>query len=1462
MYGVCVLSRVRSTVRLWQFLCSLSRPSSLSVALCTALAWSTASFAQSDHPEANEMFVEAVQKFRAAENLPDTEKQIAYSEVRALLDKILLESPGSKPAQAILGENFTAIDLSLLQVTNPALLAIAPSMKIAEAKVEEFAEASPLGKVGVLLELGELILLARELNEAQTLATQILALPKWQGLLTTNAMDGIRSTAANADAASKAGVACLFLTPLLDKTIEGFVVPFLQSVLSNQYQNYAVSFLKESVDGACAAGPAILAGSAGSGGLLYPIAKTVEVLQVLEDLNSDTRDLTDETLIFAKAQLARLEAGSTDFGQVSRYKIDQDAIATELMNGSGLNVSAGRRMMIVNAAMLIKARQIEGRDYAPDLKTLDDIVAGFDGHAENLWYKWVGRDIGPLNMGRNGLKNYTSYAEATLNELGFDRSENAVDVVGETSPDPEDKVPVKSSPLGKTTLTISDGGAYFDPRYNEGLSEQGYDAAQHIGIDLPAPEGTAVMAPVAGIVLANYTNLADNFLKFLVVIDQLTGDQHVFGHITSDLSVGTGVNVGDQLGVIVRAGTGPHVHWGINSRVVPISAEQGWGWGRAPISATREQASERGWIDPVEWFGPGGVSEEEEAVAQAETASEETEVASPPASVAWISSSDPDAKLTAEQSADVLGSIPVAVSEDGSVVAEGALLFGPAPDPESFEIWVYNAPNGEAALVVQQDLDWGIIRAAVFSKNGDDELVAGLVPDRQVRGLAQPRDVRTPLEDIVWSPDGKYLAFPLRALEWQADLAVVERATGKKLVLTPDDLGEDNWAIPDMASLKADGSDWLQVTYEILSCRDTDCTGPSKVGEVGAFHNIAALMLSAIAPAAPLSDDATERPESAVSKEGDWGPDILVGLENISREYRPCLDASNVRSCLLEKGLSADAADFIIKVNAPDIFPSTFPQGFNETGALDVVHMEWRGASTSYYPILVNGSPKEIVVNSSSNLRAEFSDETSVKMLNAFPRAVSYRTSIRSHRLLDDGTQRFTVMETILDGCRGCPILGSAVTFIEIGPATGNQLRRRPIGLLLSPPNDQVDLTVDVIRNRPATLQVMLNALGYNAGAMDGFPGPQTRTALMAFQAEHCLPVTGQPDARTAIALKNADGFETPCRGAKPPEDVTAIKPLLSGIYVDDLEKCRLSALPSESDHLSQRIINGANITWGHEGLCTTDRTDIRSAVTQFRGTCYEADHESAFQWRFDVLANDRFVDLDMPTAAGSIPPRTYTKCPDDSVLRRTWSSWFEEEAVTAAGGVSGTDEGDNALATTNQDESNSILEMCTPTGSPSFPQRMMPEEDSSTHSGRTMSGKNWTLRLFSPGSAFGVAEFTNSAGTTAEGFWHPSRSGICQSYNGRESWSCHDLLACEGHADRFVMRNSAGEITSVLTAAVGPSYEQGTFAAEQASLEKIEDSSSSSKIRNIELEKRILSCGRIGQFYSRLNCLKGVNYE
>jgi membrane-bound lytic murein transglycosylase B len=43
-------------------------------------------------------------------------------------------------------------------------------------------------------------------------------------------------------------------------------------------------------------------------------------------------------------------------------------------------------------------------------------------------------------------------------------------------------------------------------------------------------------------------------------------------------------------------------------------------------------------------------------------------------------------------------------------------------------------------------------------------------------------------------------------------------------------------------------------------------------------------------------------------------------------------------------------------------------------------------------------------------------------------------------------------------------------------------------------------------------MQRILNSLGFDAGAVDGLPGPRTRTAIRAFQQQHSLPPDGYPE--------------------------------------------------------------------------------------------------------------------------------------------------------------------------------------------------------------------------------------------------------------------------------------------------------------------------------------------------------------
>ncbi|MGJ8586220.1 MAG: peptidoglycan-binding domain-containing protein [Marinosulfonomonas sp.] len=402
-------------------------------------------------------------------------------------------------------------------------------------------------------------------------------------------------------------------------------------------------------------------------------------------------------------------------------------------------------------------------------------------------------------------------------------------------------------------------------------------------------------------------------------------------------------------------------------------------------------------------------------------------------------------------------------------------------------------------------------------------------------------------------------------------------------------------------------------------------------------------------------------PPSAMT--GKWGPSIVPD-RSIQLGYRPCGDRADVRTCLEEKGLSKDAIDFSLATPLPG---EIFATSFRELGAVDLVV-----ASTPYAPyeawFLVDGGPRIFEPEITRGLSSVFVDAASQSMLRRFPAAQNFYSPIAAHRLLADGTQRFVLIETVTNQCRACDILGSAITFLEVGPSTGGQIRRLPIGLSLDGPNNNAEISAGQLIGRPARLQAILNSLGYDAGPMDGYPGPQTRTALMEFQVEQCLPPTGQPDPTTAKALIEANGFEAPCANSYIPAGISANTPLLAGMYVDDLALCMLEEIPFETVHLRQRIIRGGWITWGQEGSCEMARTDIRDGITLFRGTCTEGSSTEQIQWRFDVLSNDSFVDLDMLTSGSPVTPMTFSRCPADSPLRQAWSSWFGQDQLVAQG--------------------------------------------------------------------------------------------------------------------------------------------------------------------------------------------------
>ncbi len=192
----------------------------------------------------------------------------------------------------------------------------------------------------------------------------------------------------------------------------------------------------------------------------------------------------------------------------------------------------------------------------------------------------------------------------------------------------------------------------------------------------------------------------------------------------------------------------------------------------------------------------------------------------------------------------------------------------------------------------------------------------------------------------------------------------------------------------------------------------------------------------------------------------------------------------------------------------------------------------------------------------------------------------------------------------------------------------------------------------------PKALQARLNALQYDAGEVDGYPGPQTRNALMRFQVDHCLSPTGQTDLATREALVSARPGVAPCANAGLPPGITANTPLKAGIYVSNPAMCDGPPLAPDDYPDALRIIRGRAITFGVEGACEIRRTDIRSGKTLFRGKCTAGPDLFKARWLFDILSPEEFVEWSGYYTDTGIT--TFRKCADNSAIRMRWKAWFQ----------------------------------------------------------------------------------------------------------------------------------------------------------------------------------------------------------
>jgi murein DD-endopeptidase MepM/ murein hydrolase activator NlpD len=147
------------------------------------------------------------------------------------------------------------------------------------------------------------------------------------------------------------------------------------------------------------------------------------------------------------------------------------------------------------------------------------------------------------------------------------------------------------SPLASTQLIFG----FFDRRFagfNDGL--------EHLGVDLTAAAGAAVAAVCDGTVVSNNTSYTDT-VSAVITLDHdcpppLGRVFAYYGHVQSELSPGTSVPAGSNIGTVREWPGNAHLHLGLSTRLHEEF------WGVVPRGATLPELEAQGWLNPLDFL--------------------------------------------------------------------------------------------------------------------------------------------------------------------------------------------------------------------------------------------------------------------------------------------------------------------------------------------------------------------------------------------------------------------------------------------------------------------------------------------------------------------------------------------------------------------------------------------------------------------------------------------------------------------------------------------------------------------------------------------------------------------------------------------------------------------------------------------------------------------------------------------
>lgn len=157
------------------------------------------------------------------------------------------------------------------------------------------------------------------------------------------------------------------------------------------------------------------------------------------------------------------------------------------------------------------------------------------------------------------------------------------------------------NPLGEGEELIT--STAYD--YDSGIYLHNWNK-KHMGIDIDRDEDKPVYPIACGTVAAIIRD-ESNPMRTVVIIKHTNSDKEdffaIYGHVLAreDLGEGTRVCKNIKLGVIKTAGSGPHLHFGINpsSKFISNFLAGNYGFGLIPES---DNPSDYGWVDPIDYL--------------------------------------------------------------------------------------------------------------------------------------------------------------------------------------------------------------------------------------------------------------------------------------------------------------------------------------------------------------------------------------------------------------------------------------------------------------------------------------------------------------------------------------------------------------------------------------------------------------------------------------------------------------------------------------------------------------------------------------------------------------------------------------------------------------------------------------------------------------------------------------------